>query len=51
LYWSAVNSAELGDTEKARELATRAANRNTLNANLPLVRADALQLLAELDAE
>jgi tetratricopeptide (TPR) repeat protein len=51
LYWSAVNSAELGDTEKARQLATRAANRNTLNANLPFVRADALQLLAELDAE
>ncbi|NCF52599.1 tetratricopeptide repeat protein [Gammaproteobacteria bacterium] len=51
LYWSAVNSAELGDTEKARELATRAANRNTLNANLPLVRADALQLLTELDAD
>lgn len=50
LYWSAVNSNELGDTDKARELAMRAANRNTLNPNLPFVRADALELLADLDA-
>ena len=50
LYWSAVVNAELGNTDKARELAERAANRNTLSANLPFFRADALELVANLEA-
>jgi len=51
LYWSAVVNKDLGNMDKARELATRAANRNTLNANLPFFRADAMKLLEELSAE
>ena len=50
LYWSAVVHSELGNTEKAKDLAERAANRNTLSANLPFFRADALELLANLSA-
>lgn len=50
LYWSAVVNKELGNTEKAIDLATRAANRNTLSGNLPFFRADALRLLEELSA-
>ena len=50
LYWSAVAHAELGNTERAKDLAERAANRNTLSANLPFFRADALELLANLSA-
>ncbi|MBT8103140.1 MAG: tetratricopeptide repeat protein [Gammaproteobacteria bacterium] len=49
LYWSAVAQDALGDKDKAMELATRAANRNTLSQNLPFVRADALELLAKLN--
>ena len=51
LYWSAVVNKDLGNMDKARDLATRAANRNTLNANLPFFRADAMKLLEELSAE
>jgi tetratricopeptide (TPR) repeat protein len=51
LYWSAVTHAELGHTEKAIDLAARAANRNTLNGNLPFFREDAQELLAQLTAE
>jgi tetratricopeptide (TPR) repeat protein len=51
LYWSARNQAALGNTDRAIDLATRAANRNTLNANLPFFRGDAQALLAELTAE
>jgi len=50
LYWSAVVNRELGNMDKARDLAERAANRNTLSANLPFFRADAIALLAELSA-
>ena len=50
LYWSAVAHKEAGDIEQAMDLATRAANRNTLSQNLPFVRGEALQLLAELQA-
>lgn len=49
LYWSAVAHNALGDKDKARELATRAANRNTLSPNLPFVRADAQALLEKLN--
>ena len=50
LYWSAVAHKELGNMDKASELANRAANRNTLSALLPFVRNEALALLAELEA-
>ncbi len=51
LYWSAVIHTELGNTEQAVDLATRAANRNTLSGNLPFFRSDAQELLAKLTAE
>jgi tetratricopeptide (TPR) repeat protein len=51
LYWSARNQAALGNSERAIDLATRAANRNTLSGNLPFFRGDAQSLLAELNAE
>jgi tetratricopeptide (TPR) repeat protein len=51
LYWSAWANAELGNTDTAIDLATRAANRNTLNGNLPFFREDAQELLAKLTAE
>ena len=47
LYWSAEAYKALGDVEKARDLANRAANRNTLSAFLPFVRNEALELLAD----
>ena len=50
LYWSAVAHKESGDAATATDLAERAANRNTLSQNLPFVRGEALQLLAELQA-
>lgn len=50
LYWSAVANKNAGDIEKARDLANRAATRNTLSPNLPFFRKQALQLLDELDA-
>jgi hypothetical protein len=43
-----VAQAELGHTDRAVDLATRAATRNTLNANLPMFRNEALALLDEL---
>lgn len=51
LYWSAVVNRDLGNLDKARELADRAANRNTLSQNLPFFRAAAVELSAELAAE
>ena len=48
LYWAAKVNQELGNLDKARDLAARAANRNTLNPNLPFFRAAAVELLAEL---
>lgn len=51
LYWSAVAHNALGDKEKARDLLIRAANRNTLSANLPFVRAKALEAIEKLDQE
>jgi tetratricopeptide (TPR) repeat protein len=51
LYWSAVVHRDLGNTDKARELVERAANRNTLSQNLPFFRAAAVELSAELAAE
>ena len=51
LYWSAVVNSELGNTERAIDLATRAANRNALSGNLPFFRSDAQELVASLTAE
>jgi len=51
LYWSAVTNETLGNTELAIDLATRAANKNTLSRNLPFFRSDAQKLLAKLTAE
>jgi tetratricopeptide (TPR) repeat protein len=48
LYWSAVANKDAGNTAKALELAKRAANRNTLNPNLPFFRKEALQLIDDL---
>jgi tetratricopeptide (TPR) repeat protein len=50
LYWAAEAHRELGDVDAARALAERAANRNTLSPLLPLVRGEALELRADLDA-
>lgn len=49
LYWSAMAQEALGNKDKARDLATRAAKRNTLSQDLPFVRADALAYLEKLD--
>jgi tetratricopeptide (TPR) repeat protein len=51
LYWSAVANKSLGNTDKAIDLATRAATRNTLSANLPFFRDEALELLDELGTD
>ena len=51
LYWAAVANRNLGNTEKAVDLANRAAYRNALSANLPFFRDEALALLEELEAE
>jgi tetratricopeptide (TPR) repeat protein len=48
LYWFAVAQKDLGNKGQAIDLATRAANRNTLSPNLPFFRDEALQLLDEL---
>ena len=50
LYWQAVANREIGNTDKAAELATRAAYRNTLSANLPMFRDEAITLLEELES-
>jgi len=51
LYWAAVNNRNLGHTEKAADLANRAAYRNTLSPNLPFFRDEAIALLEELEAD
>jgi tetratricopeptide (TPR) repeat protein len=51
LYWAAVANRNLGNTERAVDLANRAAYRNTLSANLPFFRDEALALLEEMEAE
>lgn len=51
LYWSALANKSIGNTEKAKDLATRAATRNTLSPNLPFFRNEALQLLELLEAD
>jgi tetratricopeptide (TPR) repeat protein len=51
LYWSAMANAGIGNTEQARDLASRAAYRNVLSPNLPFFRQQALQLLADLEAD
>ena len=49
LYWQAVANKDAGNEDKASELANRAAYRNTLSANLPLFRDEAITLLEELE--
>jgi len=49
LYWSAMANAGIGNTERARDLASRAAYRNVLSPNLPFFRQEALHLLADLE--
>ena len=49
LYWSGVAYNAMGNKEKALDLFTRAANRNTLSADLPFVRGDALAAIAKLN--
>lgn len=51
LYYAAVANNSIGNMEMARDLAMRAAYRNTLSANLPMFRQEALQLLADLDGK
>ncbi len=51
LYWAARVHKDLGNLDRARDLADRAANRNTLSGNLPFFRAGAVTLLAELSGE
>jgi len=51
LYWTAYAHKELGNTEQAADFADRAANKNTLNPNLPFFRKEALAMLDELSAE
>jgi tetratricopeptide (TPR) repeat protein len=51
LYWSAMAHNSMGNKEKARELLTRAANRNTLSGNLPFVRGKALKAIEKMNEE
>jgi tetratricopeptide (TPR) repeat protein len=51
VYWSAVVNRDLGHTDKARDLAGRAANRNTLSANMPFFRTAAVDLNMALSPE
>ena len=48
LYWCAVAHKNAGNNEKAREFAERAVNRNTISANLPFFREEAMAMLNEL---
>ena len=50
LFWAAMAHRDLGNLERAKELADQAANRNTLSNLLPLVRSEAQDLLDELAA-
>lgn len=50
LYWQAVANKEIGNDDKAAELATQAAYRNTLSANLPMFRSQAIDLLEDLES-
>ena len=49
LYWAAVANREIGNGDRAQDLASRAAYRNTLSANLPLFRDQAIALLEGLE--
>lgn len=51
LYYGALANSSIGNTEKAIDLAKRAAYRNTLSGNLPFFRDEAMALLKELEAE
>jgi tetratricopeptide (TPR) repeat protein len=49
VYWTAVANKNIGNGDKAAELAAQAAYRNTLSANLPLFRNEAITLLEDLE--
>lgn len=49
LYWQAVANRELGNEDKAAELAAMAAYKNTISPNLPLFRGQAISLLQDLE--
>ena len=49
LYWAAVANREIGNGDRAQDLASQAAYRNTLSANLPLFRDQAIALLEGLE--
>jgi tetratricopeptide (TPR) repeat protein len=51
LYYCALANSSIGNTEKAKDLANRAAYRNTLSGNLPFFRDEAMALLKELEAQ
>ena len=48
LYFSAVAQKNIGNNDEAVSNAEKAANKNTLSANLPFFRAEALALITEL---
>ncbi len=50
LYWLALAHDGAGNKQLAAELAAKAANRNPLSPNMPLVRDQVLQLLKRLEA-
>lgn len=49
LYWQAVANKDIGNEDKAADLASKAAYRNTLSAYLPMFRDDAISLLEDLE--
>lgn len=51
LYWAAVVNRDLGNADKALDLANRAASRNTLSPNMPFFNSAAVELVSELSAE
>ena len=50
VYWRGVAEAELGNTDKAIELITRAATRNVLHSQFPMIQDNALAMLIELNS-
>jgi tetratricopeptide (TPR) repeat protein len=50
LYWQGVAHAELGNTDKARQLLTRAASRNTLHGQFAMMHDDAAEMLTKLSS-
>ncbi len=51
LYWQAMANKSIGNDDLAANLASQAAHRNTLSANLPLFRNAAITLLEDLEKQ